>query len=211
MLAALLRCISEALLPRHRDARRARSTSLTDLASRAQPRLLPGALWIHTLLPYHDAAVRACIKAVKYYGEQGVATVLGTFAADYLVDYLADESALGGMEGFVIVPIPSSPTRLRTRGYNQVARIAVPLAAHASLPYAEALIRAERASQVHVARHLRTKNIANAFSVPRPELVRGKRVILIDDVVESGATLKDAKRALLESGARSVIALAIAH
>ncbi|MEK7063725.1 MAG: phosphoribosyltransferase family protein [Patescibacteria group bacterium] len=200
------------LLPRHRNAILARTVTSGRLSALLRPSTLERAAWIHTLWPYWNAEVRACIKAVKYYGEKEVALRMGAIAADYITDYLSDESALGGMAAPVVVPIPSSPRRLRERGYSQAALFASVIATEVSLRYEpHALARAERVSQVHVPRSERKKNISDAFRVPHVELVEGRTILLIDDVVESGATLKDARRALLEAGAKRVIAIALAH
>ena len=113
-----------------------------------------------------------------------------------------------------MVPIPFPPGRPRSRGYNQAERITLALLPHlaGTVSYApDVLRRQERKSQVEVKPHDRKKNIAGAFSVNNPAKVSGKEIILIDDVVESGATLSDARRALTDAGATEVIAIAIAH
>ena len=60
-------------------------------------------------------------------------------------------------------------------------------------------------------RALRLQNLSGCFSIPHPEKVRGKNIILIDDVTTTGSTLAEARSVLLSAGARSVHAIAIAH
>ena len=208
-----LRSLIDTLLPPHADAALARAIADDELAELMQPRTLPTKPWVHVLWPYHDARVRAVIKAVKYYGEAQVAARVGVLAADYLLDVIADLTTLQGWRNVVLVPVPSSSKRLRERGYNQAARIAQAIAKNCDgVTYDESLLaREERVSQVRVMRSRRGANIKGAFYAPHPELVKNKFIILIDDVVESGATLTDARRALLAAGARDVIALALAH
>lgn len=207
----LLRLALDTLLPRHRTAVRARAVSTEVLAELMRPSTMQSAHWIHVLWPYRDERVRAVIKAIKYYGESELAGRVGALAADYLLELVGEKRSMGGWDTPVVVPIPSSTRRLRERGYNQAARIAEAVMQHMDgADYNPALLkREERESQVHVARTKRKDNIAGAF-ITNPAAA-GAFVILIDDVVESGATLQDARRALLAAGAQDVIALVMAH
>lgn len=208
------RAILDALLPPHDDVRIAAELGLSALAALATPRTVRG---VFAIFPYQDRHVRAMVRAVKYYGETGVLEPLGAIAAEHLVGLLEDEDL--EKRKTVVAPVPSSPARLRARGYNQAERIA--RAIHAHLPegfpieYVPNLLsREERKTQVHTDKS-RADNIKGAFYVPqsghRMSIVDGARVILIDDVVKTGATIKDATRALKAAGAKSVIAFAIAH
>ena len=200
----------DAILPRHPHAAAALAVDDADLAALLNPQTLRGASWVHTLFPYHDERVRAIIKATKYYKESAAADKLAVLAADYVLDLLADLTTLHGWDSAVLVPIPSSARRLRERGYNQVEFFARTIAERVGVPYQpELLTREERPSQVRVMRSRRKANIAHAFTATHA--VQNKFVILIDDVAESGATLGDARRALLDEGARDVIAVAITH
>lgn len=200
----------DAVVPRHPHAALARRADQELLARLMHPRVLERHPWIHTLFPYHDAQVRAVIKAAKYYGESESAAVMARIASDFVLELLAEKSALYGWQHTVVVPIPSSPKRLRERGYNQVELFAKPIAHNLNAAYApHFLVRAERESQVHVMRSRRRENITGAFTAT--EAVAGHFIMLIDDVVESGATLTDARRALKEAGAQDVIAVALAH
>lgn len=200
------------ILPRHARAKRARAVSSEEIAKRVAPTTLRRAPWIHTLLPYRDPLVREIIQAIKYYGEKELVQKIAPFAADYLLDVIGEKRAFSGWSDARIVEVPSSPKRLRERGYNQAALLAQAIAEELRVPYAPGVLqREERVSQVHVPKARRSENVHGAFSTRMPESIRGRHVILIDDVTESGATLAEARRALLEAGAKDVIALAIAH
>ncbi|MCL9971912.1 MAG: hypothetical protein NBV63_00690 [Candidatus Pacebacteria bacterium] len=214
MWRALTLCVVavfDTLLPRHPRATRARILSDEDIADLATPTVLPGHPWIHALLPYHDERVRSLVQAVKYYGERSVGDKVAPFAADYLTELVAEARALSGWENVVLAPIPSSAARLRERGYNQAALFARAIADRMpDVTYDDTLLtREDRTSQVHIARSQRKANMQGAFRAH--SRARGRFVILIDDVTESGATLSDARRALLSSGALDVLAIAIAH
>ncbi|MDO8523994.1 MAG: phosphoribosyltransferase family protein [bacterium] len=203
----------DALVPEHDDVLRARSLSEKDIASLVHPRAA-GASWISALLPYRDARVRALIRAIKYRGETALLEPIGVILGDYILEVIAEKRLLSGWERPLLIPISSSPERLRKRDYTQAERIARATLTRLSGEATFApgvLLREERKSQVSVERRRRLENMRGAFSVPHPETVSGRFVILIDDVVESGATLEDARRALLSAGAKEVIAVALAQ
>ena len=112
----------------------------------------------------------------------------------------------------VVVPIPLSEQRQRERGYNQVGLIARPLANLHHLAYLPHGLRRSRhtRSQVGLSIDERKRNLQNAF-LSEPKLVRGKNILLMDDVCTTGATLVDAARALTEAGAKSVYAYTVAR
>ncbi|MDH4229035.1 MAG: ComF family protein [Nitrospirota bacterium] len=113
----------------------------------------------------------------------------------------------------LIVPVPLHASRLRQRGFNQSARVAAALAARLGVPLAvEALWRTvDTPSQVGMRRRQRLRNVARAFSVPEAERVEGKNILLVDDVITTGATLNACARALRRAGAIRVHAWAVAR
>lgn len=116
-------------------------------------------------------------------------------------------------ENPIIVPVPLHTRRLNWRGFNQAGRIAE-LVAHATQQiYAPAtLMRTHHTeTQVHHSRTERFLSVQNLFSCPHPSLVKGKSILLIDDVCTTGATLDACATALRAAGASSVSALVIAR
>jgi ComF family protein len=131
---------------------------------------------------------------------------------DYLGGHLAAALATGledRLSGFDhLVPVPLHWRRRLTRGYNQAERIARPLADQLGLPCSLLLFR-RRATppQSLLGKSDRLANLRKAFVVPRPERVRGLRILLVDDVATTGATLDAAASVLKKAGAASVTAL----
>ena len=111
----------------------------------------------------------------------------------------------------LIVPVPLSKQRLAERGYNQVDQIAHPLALIMGWKYyPEALQRARHTgSQVGLGPSQRRKNVQGAF-MAEGKLVDGKICLLVDDITTTGSTLDSAAGALMDGGARKVMALTFA-
>ena len=111
----------------------------------------------------------------------------------------------------LIVPVPLGKHRFRERGYNQVAMIAKPLAMGLGVKYfPKALMRRkETRSQVGLSRDERKQNVQNVFQAN--QAVRGKIVLIIDDVSTTGSTLSSGADALYASGAMDVYALTVAR
>jgi ComF family protein len=131
---------------------------------------------------------------------------------DYLGSHLAAALAtafagqLGGFDR--VVPVPLHWRRRFARGYNQAESIARPLAGRLGLPCSLALSR-RRATppQSLLGKADRLANLRKAFVVRRPERVRGLRLLLVDDVATTGATLDASAAALKAAGAAAVTAL----
>lgn len=115
----------------------------------------------------------------------------------------------------LIAPVPLHPRRLASRRYNQAGLLAQALAAQAPVPLAIDLLRRTRAtpSQGHMGARQRRENVRGAFAVhPRAAArLRGVRVLLVDDVMTTGATLDACAAALIRAGAAAVDAVAVAR
>jgi len=112
----------------------------------------------------------------------------------------------------LVVPVPLGTKRQRERGYNQADLLAKPLAFRLQLPYhSQVLVRArETRSQVELSLAERHRNMENAFQADARH-VRGKNILIIDDVATSGATLDACADALLKAGAKSAFGLTVAR
>lgn len=113
----------------------------------------------------------------------------------------------------VLIPVPLHYTRLIKRRYNQSSLLALKLGKMVNLPVDSfSLVKHKRTRpQTEFSGKERVVNVKNAFSVRYPERIRGKRVILIDDVMTTGSTLKESARALHKAGAKSIDILTVAR
>lgn len=111
----------------------------------------------------------------------------------------------------VVVAVPTATTRVRQRGYDHALLLARALAEHMVWPHAVHLRRTSQTRQVGMGRITRFNQLKGAFRVVRTESLGGKNIILVDDVVTTGATLSEAARILSQAGAKSVSAAVIAQ
>jgi len=112
----------------------------------------------------------------------------------------------------LVLPIPLHRARLYERGYNQSAMLATGMAESLGIPIATDLLIRTRAtrSQTRLSREARWQNVSGAFAVTDTEAVAGKHILLIDDVLTTGATLAAAAATLKSAGAASITAATLA-
>lgn len=151
-----------------------------------------------------DGPLRRAIHAFKYNYTRDLAVPLGEMLATFWRAF--------PLPADVVVPVPLHPRRLRERGYNQSALLAVYLGECTGLPVlTESLHRIRHTrSQARLDARQRKQNVAGAFAC-LGDAVRGRSVLLVDDVCTTGATLEACSVALKEGGARSVWALTLAR
>jgi ComF family protein len=128
----------------------------------------------------------------------------------------AAEVMAAGMTGFVsrgwlLIPAPTATSHVRQRGYDQAGLLARRLGRLTGSRCLDALGRVGQAHQVGATRQRRLKQLDNSFYIKKPRPVAGAKLLLIDDVVTTGATLETAAKALLEAGAGEVRALTFAQ
>ncbi len=140
----------------------------------------------------------AIVSALKYDGWHGTAAGMATRMArtHWPADVVRERCAL--------VPVPLSRERLRERGYNQAGALADALATRWDIPVWHDLITRERATvtQTRLTPAERSANVHGAFRVAPDARLRGCHLVLVDDVITTGATLNACAGALFEAGAR---------
>lgn len=172
---------------------------------------------------YGDERVKNLVWEIKYYRNAKITETVGTLIAEKIkekngqLDGRVFQSArIFSDRQFLLVPVPLTSRRLRERGFNHTELIAKSVLKNLSGNFALApnILRKIRHTPKQSSienRGKRFRNIVGAFEVSEPRLVAGKNIIVIDDVVTTGATVAEAKRALFAAGARSVSAFAVAH
>lgn len=149
-------------------------------------------------LAVYEGLMQEVIRRFKYHGETDLAYPLAQLMRE----------KFGELSG-LIVPLPLHENKIRERGYNQTLVLAEALSEITYCRVYPALIRVkETVSQTTLNRYQRLHNVAGAFKTVLE--VRGRKLVLLDDVLTTGATVNEAKREMLLSGAKEVKILTLA-
>ncbi len=150
---------------------------------------------------------RALVHALKYGDRLDLAPMMGRWIAHAGRELLAEADAL--------VPVPLHWQRSWSRRFNQSAMLAAAISVESQVPIARSALKRVKATaqQVGLSRSERAANVQGAFRVPEEgkTAVAGRRLILVDDVLTSGATVEGCARALLRAGAVNVDVLVFAR
>jgi ComF family protein len=178
-------------------------TGLTCLACRGWPPVIRRARSAVLLEPPADALVHG----LKYGGWSALAPVMASRMAR--LDLIPE-----GVRHVVFVPVPTTGRRRRQRGYNQAELLTRSLAGTTGQPFVDALERqGESRTQVSLRPAERLANVRRVFTLRGPEAhrVRGAHVVLVDDVLTTGATVSAASEVLERAGAAGVSVVAFAR
>ena len=158
---------------------------------------------IHIASNYQDAVLKKALWMLKYQGVKQLAKPLAELVRERIWKKLETEN-------WLVVPVPLSKNKLRHRGYNQAEMIAGELSGDVR---ADILFKKfHTKSQVEVKnKEERLANIVGSFEIKNPETIKGKKIILIDDVFTTGATMREAKKVLKEAGAKKVVGVVVAR
>lgn len=153
----------------------------------------------------YGGAIATAIARCKYGGRPDLAPRLGELMATRA------ESFAGQID--IVVSVPLHPRRLADRGFDQAALLARPIARRLVVPWApRALARVQdTAKQASLDKAARATNLHGAFAVRTPEAIQGRRVLLVDDVRTTGATLSGCVSALRSAGAERVWTMVLAN
>jgi ComF family protein len=161
----------------------------------------------------YESGLRELIHLLKYGGVRPAANVLGRMLAEAIAVLEPELPA----DSMAVVPVPLHRAKLRQRGFNQaelIARAAVKIspARDRLRLYAGVLERKrETTSQIGLTTHQRRENLRGAFGVLEPELVKGREVLVVDDVYTTGATVSECARVLHRAGATKVWVATVAR
>ncbi len=169
---------------------------------------------IYSLFLYKDPLVRTSIHEVKYNKNTKIAKLFAEILKDSLVVELVDEISYTNFIDPIIVPIPSHKSKTKKKGFNQTVLILEELEKISDFECLEALIKIKKTKdQVGQKRDMRLFNINDSFQIKEEfkDCIRNRNIIVFDDVITSGGTLNEAKRALKQAGARRVVGFTLAH
>ena len=160
----------------------------------------------------YENGLRELIHLLKYGGVRPAANVLGRMLGEAIAT-LEPSFPAGSI---AVIPVPLHRTKLRQRGFNQaelIAGAAVKGFNPARLRVCSAVLERKRdtASQIGLTSHQRRENLRGAFGVSQPEVVKGREVVVVDDVFTTGATASECARVLRRAGATRVWVATVAR
>lgn len=169
---------------------------------------------VTSLFQYRDPLIKQMIWLLKYKKDTYVAQLFAHSLHDYLLEELSDELVFSeGIEP-VIVPIPLSNKRERERGYNQIKLVTNELQRLGGISVNTHILIKKKHTTPQTSLHKkmdREKNVKDAFEVMGTLSLSCAHVILIDDVLTTGSTLREATRVLKEAGVYKVSSITLAH
>lgn len=172
---------------------------------------------IISLFDYRNKIVRKALWALKYRGGRRIGKIFSGLIHARIIKTIQSEQAAHDFKQPIIIPIPLSKKRLRERGFNQSEILAEELSYRGEQKIftveTSVLYRTrDTGSQALIKdRGARMNNVKDCFAVSNKNKIVGKNIILIDDITTTGATLEEAKKVLVDNGARRVIAFTVAH
>ena len=150
-----------------------------------------------------DKTLQSVIHALKYQKKFKLGMYLG--------EILSEGIKTRNWQIDLIVPVPIHPLKKVERGYNQSDYIVKGLSKSLNIPYSTRLIKRTRhtESQTKLKMKARAQNVADAFDVRNPKKINRKNILLVDDIITTGATIQECGRALVKGGAKTVYACSV--
>lgn len=214
-LKKFLNSVLDVVLPLRSDFEIVKNLDEETMFSLPRAKKIENLDWIHSLWEYRNRKVKAVIWELKYRENVSPLTTIGKMLFDEIIAIVSDIVIFNSDAEFLLIPIPMTEESRVERGYNQSELIAKSILENdekRTLVYAPQffLKTKETNKQSHSQSKLeRLQNLEGCFEAdPR---VEGKYIFLIDDVVTTGSTLTEARKTLLDAGAKDVFALTIAH
>jgi competence protein ComFC len=165
----------------------------------------PRCVWVTT---DYAGLAKELVQIYKFAHQRVAASSIAELMAETFISFNSDEDIAAA--NYLIVPVPTASGRVRQRGFDHSVELSGAVAGKLSLQKSNSLLRKGQSRQVGRSRKERFEQAADSYSVSRSQDIQGRNILLVDDVVTTGATLAATAKALRAAGARKVNALVFA-
>lgn len=172
---------------------------------------------IYACFDYRDPVIRKAIWDLKYHRLSHLGQKLGQLMYETFMEELSEMRMYSKGQPLLIIPVPLSRTKARLRGYNQTKSIAEGLSRSSSKEIFEignniVKKKINTKPQARIANRMkRLENVRGVFEIKKSDRVRGRTIIVIDDVTTTGGTMNEMIKILKRAGAKKVVGFAVAH
>jgi len=171
---------------------------------------------LKSMFQHKNKISRKAIWAIKYNKNSKILKKFSNIFYEFILENVTEEMAFSGFNNPLLIPIPMHKNDLKERGYNQSELITKELykidGGNNFVISVDALLKIKETPHQSVLnnKNQRLKNLKNCF-LAKEEIVKNRNIILIDDVITTGTTMKEASKTLMEAGAKKVIGFSISH
>lgn len=159
---------------------------------------------------YDNFVVKKLINQFKY---EPFIKELAEPLSSLIIAHLLNLENFPDFRDFVLLPVPLYKKKLKQRGFNQAEELAKELAKFLKIPIiSDVLLKIKNTpAQVGLEKEKRQENIKGAFFCQKPKIIRRRKILLVDDIYTTGATMQECKKCLMEAGADLVLGLCVAR
>lgn len=172
---------------------------------------------ILAVFDYRDSVIKKAIWELKYHHKRYLGEKLGQLLYEFLIEYISDLKTAVSGRAICVIPTPISNEKTKVRGYNQAQAIAKGFCNSGESGIFElknniVFKKVDNMPQAKITnRKRRLENVRGVFAVKNPEMIKGRTIIIIDDVTTTGGTINEIMNALKKAGAKKVVGFAVAH
>lgn len=172
---------------------------------------------IIALFDYRDPLIKRVIWELKYHHKRYLGEKLGQLLYEFLIEDISDMRIDLSGRSIYVIPVPISSKKTKIRGYNQAHAIAKGFCNRAELGVFELkdkviIKKIETTPQAKITnRKRRLENIRGVFEIKNGDIIKGRTIVVIDDVTTTGGTITEIMKILKKAGAKKVVGFAVAH
>ena len=172
--------------------------------------------YIDSAFEYRNPLTKKIVWEIKYHNNKNLAEKVAVHMHDILIEEISEDILFKNVTKPILVPIPMSKQRKRIRGFNQALLLArciykIDPSMYKKISNSLSYKRKYIPQTTIKHRKKRMENMEDCFYIKNPKEIEGQNIIIVDDVSTTGATIKEARRVLKESGAKHIRAITIAH